>query len=82
METNPVLRTIANALTPYVGRTMAESSIASHCKRLGLDVATLDGTSVERLLHQISLGLNVFIGRDKAEAVIRGVRLSLGGTRP
>ena len=82
MDANPIVGTITSALTPYIGRTMAESSIATHCKRLGLDAARLDGAAIERLLHHLGLGLNIFIGRDKSEAVIRDVRVSLGGVRP
>ena len=78
MEANPVVRMIATALTPYVGQMMARSSIESHCKRLGLDMSSLEGSEVDRLLHQIALGLNVFIGRDKSEAVMRDIRLSIG----
>ena len=78
MEANPVVRMIATALTPYVGQMMARSSIESHCKRLGLDMSKLDGSELERLLHQIALGLNVFIGREKSEAVMRDIRSSVG----
>ena len=78
MEANSVVGMIATALTPYVGQMMARSSVETHCKRLGLDMSRLDASSVDRLLHQIGLGLNIFIGREKAESVIRDIRASIG----
>jgi hypothetical protein len=56
---------------------MARSSIETHCKRLGLDVGRLDRPGVERLLHHLALGLNIFIGREKSEHVIGEIRLAL-----
>ena len=82
MEANPVVRMIATALTPYVGETMAWTSIESHCKRLGISMVKLDPAELERLLHQIGLGLNVFIGRDKSAGVMRGLRASIGRVNP
>ena len=78
MDANPIVRMIATALAPYIGEMMARSSVESHCKRLGLDPKTIDRSKVDSLLHQIGLGLNVFIGRDKSEAVMRDIRASVG----
>ena len=82
MEANPVVRMIAAALTPYVGETMAWTSIQSHCKRLGLDASRLGRAELEQLLEQIGKGLNVFIGRDKSAGVMRGIRASIGSVQP
>jgi hypothetical protein len=81
MAANPVVLTIATALTPFVGQMMARSSVEMHCKRLGLDASKLEGSELDRLLHQIALGLNVFIGRDKSEAVLRDIRTSIGSEK-
>ena len=78
MDANPVVGMIASALTPYVGQMMARSSVETHCKRLGLDMSRLDSSALDRLLHQIGLGLNIFIGREKSEAVMRDIRASIG----
>jgi hypothetical protein len=78
MNVSPVVQTIAAALTPYLGQMMARTSIEGHCKRLGLDISKLDSSQLESLLHQIGLGLNVFIGRDKSESVMRELRASIG----
>lgn len=76
-----VVGMIANALTPYVGQMMAQTSIESHCKRLGLDATRLDASGLDRLLHQIGLGLNIFIGREKSETVMREIRASIGSVK-
>ncbi len=78
MDASSVVRTISAALTPYIGQMMARTSIEGHCKRLGIDMAKLDGSALDRLLHQIGLGLNVFIGGEKSEAVMRDLRASIG----
>jgi len=79
VDVQPVIQTIATAITPYIGQMMARTSIDAHCKRLGLDAARLASADVDRLLQQIALGLNVFIGREKTEGVMRDIRASIGG---
>lgn len=82
MDANSVVGVIASGLTPYVGQMMARSSITMHCKRLGLDISRLDRTGVESLLDQLALGLNIFIGREKTQTVMRDIRTSIGGAKP
>ena len=77
MNADSVIRMIASALTPYVGQTMAQSSIESQCRRLGIDMAKPDRSQVDRLLDQLTLGLNVFIGRDKSDMVMRELRATI-----
>ena len=79
MDVHPVVQTIATAIAPYIGQMMARTSIEAHCRRLGLDAGRLANGDVERLLQQIALGLNVFIGREKTENVMRDIRASVGG---
>ena len=78
VDVHPVVHTITQAIAPYIGQMMARTSIDAHCKRLGLDAARLAAGDVERLLQQIALGLNVFIGREKTEKVMRDVRAEIG----
>jgi hypothetical protein len=82
MQADSVIGMISTALSPYVGNMMARSSIESHCKRLGLNMAQIDGDGLERLLQQLGLGLNVFIGREKSETVMRDIRLSIRKEKP
>lgn len=81
MERSPVIQVIQTALTPYVGQLMARTSVEGHCKRLGLDMSRLEGAGMEQLLQQIALGLNIFIGREKSQAVMSDLRASLGRER-
>ena len=70
-----IVQTIAEAIEPYVGKVMAKSSIEIHLKRLGMSSdTTMTSRTVDQLVDQIALGLNVFIGREKTDAVIRQVR--------
>lgn len=73
-----VVQTIAAAIAPYIGQMMARTSIDAHCRRLGLNAANLGAADVDRLLQQIALGLNVFIGREKTDTVMRDIRAAIG----
>ena len=80
MRNVAVLQTIVQLMSPYIGAMMARSSVEAHCKRLGIDGdATVTSQQINELLHHIGLGLNIFIGRDKADAVIRDIKTSIGG---
>lgn len=78
---SPLVRRIAIAISPYIGEMMAKTSIETHCKRLGIDVSKVTEADAERLLQQLGLGLNVFIGREKTEAVMLQIRKSIGSER-
>ena len=80
MKNVAVLQVIIEAITPYIGAMMARSSVDVHCKRLGIDGdQTVTSAQINELLKQLALGLNIFIGRDKAEALITNIRTSIGG---
>ena len=80
MKNVAVLQTITDAITPYIGKMMARSSVEVHCKRLGIDGdQTVTGHQVNELLTQLALGLNIFIGREKAEGLIRDIRVAIAG---
>jgi hypothetical protein len=80
MKNVAVLQTITDSISPYIGQMMARSSVEVHCKRLGINGdRTVSNQQISELLHQLSLGLNIFLGREKAEAVIRDIRATIGG---
>ena len=79
MQSNAVLTSIEEGITPYIGQMMARSSVALYAKRLGIDNGTVEVAQLDQLLRHLSLGLNIFIGRDKTEGVIREIRSSIGG---
>ena len=80
----PALAIVVQALTPYVGPTMAGASVRGICERLGLDPATLHGNQLEKLLQALEPGLDVYVGKEKARRVVSEVRAAvaaLGGSR-
>lgn len=82
MKNVAVLQAITDAITPYIGAMMARSSVEVHCKRLGIDGdRTVTSSQVHELLKNLALGLNIFIGREKAEALIVNIKTSLSGVK-
>jgi hypothetical protein len=80
MKNVAALQAITEGITPYIGAMMARSSVEVHCKRLGIDGdRTVTSMQINELLKNLALGLNIFIGREKAEAVILNIKTSLGG---
>jgi hypothetical protein len=81
MSATHYAETIVRAITPYVGQMMARSSLELHCKRLGADPSNLNLKQLDALLQQLSLGLKIFIGREKTDTLMRELRTSLTGVR-
>lgn len=77
MQANSILTKISDVISPYIGRLMARSSIDMHCKRLGIAGDVIDRPQVDQLLRQLSLGLVIFIGRDKTERVMQEIRTGM-----
>ena len=79
----PALETIARALTPYLGATMARAAIEVNKNKLGLKGPDLAPADVDRLLDELRPGLRVFLGDIQIERVIEAIRNALassGGT--
>ncbi len=75
-----VLQTITDAIAPFIGQMMARSSVEVHCKRLGINGdRTVTGQQINDLLRELALGLNIFLGRAKAETLIQDIRATIGG---
>ena len=78
METSEAVQVIVDVMTPYIGHTMARSATEAHCQKLGIPTdSPLSSQQLESLLGKLSGGLNIFLGRDKAAAVIADVRSAL-----
>lgn len=74
-----VLQTITDGIAPFIGKIMARSSVEVHCKRLGINGdRTITGQQINDLLGELALGLNIFVGRTKAEALIQDIRATIG----
>ena len=71
------LAIVVRALSPYVGPTMAGASVRGLCEKLGLDVDHLPPEHLEQLLEAIAPGLDVYVGREKARAVVSAIRVAV-----
>jgi hypothetical protein len=82
MRKSEVLDALAAVLAPYLGETMARASAATHCQKLGIPGDLISAAETEALLGKLASGLNVFIGRERAAAVLqemRGAVVARGG---
>ena len=79
----PALETIARALTPFLGATMARAAIEVNKKKLGLKGPDIAPADVDRLLDELRPGLRVYLGDIQTGRVIEVIRNALassGGT--
>ena len=79
-----VLAIVVHALSPYVGATMAGASVRGLCQKLALEGARLDRSQVEKLIDALAPGVHVFVGKEKARALVHEIWTALdapGGPR-
>ena len=72
-----VLATVVHVLSPYVGATMAGASVRGLCQKLALDGARLDRSQVETLIDSLAPGIHVFVGKEKARALVHEIWTAL-----
>jgi hypothetical protein len=77
MKKTEVVDTLAAVLSPYVGATMASASARTHCHKLAIDGDEISPAQADALLGRLSSGLNVFIGRERAAAVLEEMKRAL-----
>ena len=68
--TDRVLAAIAELMAPFVGATMARASVQGFAARLGLDKPRMTRAQAQTLLEALAPGLDVYIGGDKAKALV------------
>jgi hypothetical protein len=71
-----ILAVFVRVLGPYIGASLASASVRGHCEKLGLG-DMIDRSDVERLVLALSPGLNVFVGRHKAESIVSELHAAL-----
>ena len=76
-NTGDVLQTIHAGLSPYVGKLMARTAAEAHCRELGFYGAALDPQQIETLLQKIRLGLVIFLGKEKTDAVVQEMQKAI-----
>jgi hypothetical protein len=77
LSTSDVVQTIVRVVAPYLGETMARSAAHAHCQKLGIDGAQMLPAQAEALIGKVGAGLNVFVGREKASAVVADLRRAI-----
>jgi hypothetical protein len=71
-----VQKILVRALSPYVGPTMAGASVRGLVERLGFG-GSLARSQVEHIVDALAPGLHVYVGKQKAQAVVREVWIAL-----
>ena len=81
-KTKDALATIISMLSPYLGETMSRAAALAHCQKLGIvvDGGEITREQLDALLKKLAQGLNIFIGRDKAELLIGEIRAAMART--
>jgi hypothetical protein len=77
MITSGVVEAIVRVMAPYIGETMARSATEAHCQKLGIAGGAPSPEQIEALLGKLGGGLNIFVGREKAAAVVAEARRAL-----
>jgi len=80
-HTEEVLRVIQMVLTPYLGKLMASTAAAAHCRDLGIGGALLEARLVEGLLEKLRLGLVIFLGKEQTGQVMAALEEEIAELR-
>ncbi len=76
-KTVEVLDSIAEVLSPYLGKLMARASAGAHFKDLAIEGDRVDRQKVDALVERVGKGLNLFLGRDKSKVVVEEIRRAI-----
>lgn len=63
------LQQLEEILTPYLGRTVAQTTLRMQCKALGITPDALSATQMPQLIDRVTVGLRVFVGLEKANQI-------------
>jgi hypothetical protein len=77
VSTADPLGAIIAAITPFIGEHMARSAARAHCEKLGIKGEKPTPEQLKQLIARLESGLHIFIGREKAGAVMAALRQSL-----
>jgi hypothetical protein len=77
LATSDVVLTIVRVVAPYLGETLARSAAQAHCQKLGIAGDRMLPAQAEALIGKVGAGLNVFVGREKASAVVADLRRAI-----
>lgn len=77
LSTSDVVQTIVRVVAPYLGETMARSAARAHCQKLGISGDHMQPAQAEALIGKVGAGLNVFVGREKSNAMVAELRRAI-----
>ena len=77
LSTPDVVQTIVRIVAPYLGETMARSAAQVHCQKLGISGDRMQPAQAEALIGKVGAGLNVFVGREKSNAMVAELRRAI-----
>ena len=69
--------TMEQTLAPFIGASMARSSVKMHCEKIGLNGDAVSPEQLAQLLEQVGMAMRVFVGTDRADALTREIRTAL-----
>jgi hypothetical protein len=78
MVTEQMVQEIVAAVAPFIGENMARSATRVHCEKLGISEPTMTPQQLDVLITKLESGLRVFMGREKAAALMVPLRTRLG----
>jgi hypothetical protein len=82
LSTIEVVQTIVRVVAPYLGETMARSAAHAHCQKLGIRGDRMQPAQAEALIGKVGSGLNVFVGREKSNAMVAELRRAIQAQAP
>ena len=75
--TDPI-ETIIEVLSPVLGDHMSRSIVTGSLQKMGKTRASATANDLERLIHDLAPGLNVFVGRQVSKTIIQDLCHKLG----
>jgi hypothetical protein len=70
--------TIIEILSPYLGAHMSRMVVTGSLEKMGKPRDQVTRVELDKLVHQLGLGLNVFVGRDVSAKIVTELKLKLG----
>src|SRR5262245_60644880 len=77
LSRSTVSSAIVPVLAPFIGETMARASVDAQLRKLGRSEEPLTASDVHALIEKLGQGLNVFVGRARANDVVESMRAAV-----
>ena len=72
------MKEVVDILSPFIGASLARASVAVHVQKLNLG-ASMTAEELESFLNRLSTGIRVFVGNDKAAALVSRIQRAVMG---